>query len=175
MRAIADNGRFVLAEDAERLLFIERRGLVPAVAVFVAGLLTVILAVNGPLMLGLGIRDGDARISVGIVLTLAAGLAGLACAALVRLRRARHAEPLQPTSAIVILDRPAGLLRDGSGRELAPLTEVRFVRRAQLTSSSRALHVVWPRGQRVVFRGDPFAGSIDDAVAQLTARGIRVG
>ena len=175
MRAIADNGRFVLAGDDRRLLFIERRGLIPAWAIFVVGLLTAILAVNSVALIAYGIAVGDARLGAGLGLLVAAGLAGRNCAALVRRRRARNERGLDPTEAIVVLDLAAGVLRDAAGRELAALEQVRFVRRFQMTSSSRALHVVWPRGERVVYRGDPFSGPIDPATDELARRGITVG
>lgn len=174
MRAIADNGRFVLAEDGPRLLFVERRGLVPAWAVYVAGLLTMILTANAAIAVGVGVGRRDGTLTLGLVLFVVAALAGWGCVALVRLRIARRDRALDPAEAIVVLDREAGVLLDGAGRKLAPLAEVRLVRRFQLTSSSRALHVVWPRGDWAVYRGDPFSGPIDDPIAQLEQRGIPV-
>jgi hypothetical protein len=174
MRALADNGRFVLAESEGRLLFLERRGLIPAWAIFVVGLLTVIFAINGGLLLWFGALAGDARLGVGLGMLVAGLLAGWGCAALVRRRRARNQRGLDPSEAIVVLDRPAGVLRDRAGRVLAPLDQVRFVRRMQLTSSSRALHAVWPGGDWAVYRGDPFAGGIEDATGALAQRGVPV-
>ncbi len=174
MRAIADNGRFVLAEDGPRLLFVERRGLVPAWAVYVAGLLTVILTANAAIAVGFGVSRRDGTLTVGLVLFVVAALAGWGCVALVRRRIARRDRALDPAEAILVLDLEARVLRDASGRQLATLAEVRLARRRQLTSSSQALHVVWPRGDWAVYRGDPFTGSIDDPIQQLQQRGIRV-
>jgi len=174
MRAIADNGGFVLAEDGPRLLFIERRGLVPAWAIFVAVLLAVILGAAAIGCVIAGVSHGGGMIVVGLGLAVVAALAAWGCVALVRHRRARRERPLSMAEAIVVLDREAGLLRDAGGRELARLDQVRIVRRFQATSSSRALHIAWPGGQRAVYRGDPFSGPIDDAVDQLEQRGIRV-
>lgn len=174
MRALADNGRFVLAEAEGRLLFIERRGLIPAWAIFVVGLLTVILAVNGGVQLWFGVQAGDVRIVVGLGLAAAGALAGFGCAALLRRRRLRNQRGLDAAEAIVVLDRPAGVLRDAAGRVLAPVDRVRFVQRMQVTSSSRALHVAWPGGDRAVYRGDPFVGGIEDAVEALAQRGVPV-
>mgnify|MGYP001327182821 CR=1 FL=1 len=175
MRVIADNGRFVLAEDGPRLLFLGRRGLIPVVLVFVTGLLTVILGVNAALLIGLGMGQDDGRVPVGAGLLVAATLLGWACVALVRRRRARREQPLDPATAIVVLDREAGVLRDSVGQVLAPLAQVKLMRRMQLASSARALHVVWPHGDRVVYRGDPFAGAIDEPIDQIRQRGITVG
>lgn len=173
MRAIADNGRFVLAEDGPRLLFVERRGLVPAWAVYVAGLLAVILTATAAIAVGFGVRRQDGTMTLGLVLLVVGVLAGWGCVVLARRRTAIRERALDPAQAIVVLDREAGVLR-GGGRELARLDQVRFVRRFQLTSSSRALHVVWPGGERAVYRGDPFSGPIDDPIEQLRQRGIPV-
>ena len=166
MHAIADNGRFILADADGRLLFIERRGLIPAWLIF---------AVNGCLLAGLGLLGGDGRLPAGLGMIAAAAGSGWTCVTLIRRRSARNETALDPAEAIVVLDLAAGVLRDAAGEELAPLGQVRFVRRFQATSSSRALHVVWPRGEQVVYRGDPFSGSVEDAVGALERRGVAVG
>ena len=104
MRVIADNGRFALVDADGRLLFIERRGLIPAWSIFVVGLLTTIFAINGCLLVGLGVRAGDGRLVVGLGMIAAAAAGGSGCVALVRRRRARRQRGIDPGEAIVVLD-----------------------------------------------------------------------
>ncbi len=174
LRAIADNGQCVLAEEDGRLLFLARRGLVPGWAVYVVGLLTAIFGVNSVVLIGFGVRHHDVRVFVGLGMMIAAGLLGWACVTLARRRIARREAALDPGAALLVIDLEAGLLRDASGRELVAIDSAKFVRRMQLTSSSRALHVVWSGNERVLYRGDAFTGPIDDAVDALERRGIRV-
>lgn len=171
MQPIADNGAHVLVQDGPRLAFLRRPGLVPAWALFVAGLLAVVFTVNGAVMLALQPGGGP---EIGVVL-LALGVASvLGLRGLWRRRAAGQSRRLVITDALVVLNRDTGVLTDGRSRVLAPLSEVRFARVAQLTSSAKALQVIWPGGRQVVYRGDPFAGSIDAPVDALRAAGIRI-
>jgi len=56
----------------------------------------------------------------------------------------------------------------------APLDEAVVQKSMQMTSSARALTVVWPGGKRMVYRGDPLAshGSIAAASDALNERGV---
>ncbi|MCV7127935.1 hypothetical protein H7I42_11525 [Mycolicibacterium vanbaalenii PYR-1] len=61
-----------------------------------------------------------------------------------------------------MFDRAQQTYRDGGGAVIAPLDQVRFERRMQLTSSSPKLVAVTPYGERIIKRGNPFGGSIGD-------------
>lgn len=172
MRALADNGRFVLAEDGARLVFLERRGLVPAWALFVVGL---IAGITGLASVGIAaaVHEPGRWLAVAILLAIG-GVFAMLLRWLMKRRRERLARPLAIAEAIAVIDAGAGVLADAAGRTLAPLTGVKFVRVMQATSSSRALAVTWSGGRRTVYRGDPFSGSIDGAVDVLRARGFTV-
>jgi len=170
MLALADNGRFVLAEDGARLVFLERRGVVPAWALFVLGLLAGITGLMSVLF-AVAVEVPGRWLVVVILLGLAV-VFGTLLRWLMRRRRDRLARPLAIAEAIVVIDE--GALTDAAGRTLAPRTGVKFARMMQATSSSRALAVTWSGGRRVVFRGDPFSGSIDQAVDVVRARGFTV-
>lgn len=66
-------------------------------------------------------------------------------------------------------------LADNGGYVLAD-DAVRIERSMQLTSSARALRIVWPGGAMVVYRGDPLlpGGSINLPVEALHARGVPI-
>jgi hypothetical protein len=169
MQVLADNGGYVLAEDGERLLFFRRR-ILPSWAAFVPGVLAVVAAGNGVVQLVVG------DLAAGIVLLLVSALAALAWRAVVRSRRRVRTAPLDPSSAVVVVDTAARGLRDGCGAHLAPLDAVRIERAFQATSSARSLRVTWPGGAEVVYRGDALVpgGSIAVAVDALRARGLTV-
>jgi len=167
MHALADNGGYVLAEDGARLLFFRRR-ILPSWLAFVPGLLAVIALGNGLVQLVLGNLAAG-----GALLVLGAG-SGLGLRAVLRSRHRAKAAPLDPTTALLVIDLEARALLDGGGRILAPLDAVRVERSMQVTSSARALRIVWPGGAVVVYRGDALqtGGSITVPVDVLHARGV---
>jgi hypothetical protein len=169
VQVLADNGRFVLAEDGSRLLFIERR-ILPSWTVFVPGLLAFIVAANALLQLVAG--NGVAAAVIAAVAVVSALVLRLA----LRRRRLARAKPLASADAVVQLDLAGRVLLDGDGRALAALDQVRIEKAMQMTSSARALTVVWPGNRRVVYRGDPLTrnGSIHVPAAVLAARGVPV-
>lgn len=172
MRVLADNGRFVVADDAGRLVFLERRGLVPTWTVFVLGLLVGVFALAS-VGIAAAVNFEGRWVAAAVLVGLAAVLAG-ALRWVMGKRRRRLAVALRMEEASVVVDAAGGVLSDRTGRVIAPLREVKFKRVMQATSSSRALAVAWSGGTRVVFRGDPFAGAIDGAVDVLRGRGIAV-
>ena len=166
---LADNGSFVLAEDGDVLLFFRRR-IVPTWAVFVAGLLTVILLANAVLL------ALTASLLGGAVLLGLGGVCGVALQMLAQKRRAARERPLDAHEAILGIDLAQRQVRGGNGQLLSSLEAARVEKTMQATSSSRALTITWPGGRNVVYRGDPFArhGSIDAPAAILKARGVPV-
>jgi hypothetical protein len=169
LRAVADNGGYVLADDGARLLFLQRR-ILPSWAAFVPGLLAVIALGNGAVQLGLG------HLVPGGVLVVVGAVAGFGLRAALGRRRRARAAPLDPGSAVLVIDLGAQTLLDGAGRTLAPLHAVRLERSMQATSSARAIRIVWPGGAEVVYRGDALVpgGSIGAAVEALRTRGLFV-
>jgi hypothetical protein len=169
MQTLADNGGYVLTEDGDRLLFFRRR-ILPSWLAFVPGLLCVIAIGNAVAQLALG-----HLVAAGVLAVVGAGGGRFAWAVRGRRRRVR-ARPLDPTDATVVVDLGARSLVDGTGQVLAPLDLVRVERSVQMTSSSRALRVVWPGGAVVVFRGDALSltGSIEAPTEALRTRGIPI-
>jgi hypothetical protein len=168
VQVLADNGGYVLAEDGPRLYFLRRR-ILPTWLPFVLGVVALIGVVNAVV---LAVTVDVAAGAVLLVLGLAAG-AGLA--AVLAGRRRAKAAPLDPAAAIVALDLGAGVLLNGAGQALAALGQVRVQRAMQVTSSSKALKVLWPGGSCVVYRGDPFVvrgGGIDVPAVALAERGV---
>jgi hypothetical protein len=73
-------------------------------------------------------------------------------------------------SAMFIL--ASGRLLDGKRRDLAAVAEVRYRKVGQLTSSSPALALRWPTGERVIARGSPFGDSVDGLIHVLQRHGV---
>jgi hypothetical protein len=167
MRSLADNGGYALVEDGPRLLFFQRR-ILPSWLPFVCGLLALITLGNGLVQLVLG------HPAPGAILLGVGAASVLALHAVQTRRRAVRLAPLDPGQALVVIDLEHRVLRNGRGDELAALETVRVERTMQLTSSARAVRVVWPGGTVMVYRGDPLTpgGSIEAAVEALRERGI---
>ena len=109
---------------------------------------------------------------------LLVGVAGGAVLRAVLLSRRRaKAKPLDVQAAIIVIDLEARQLLEGDGRPLSGLDQVSVDKSMQLTSSARALTIVWPGGRRVVYRGDALlpSGSINAPSEILRARGLAAG
>ncbi len=168
LRLLADNGGYVLAEAGGRLLFFKRR-IIPTWMVYVPGLLTAIGVVNAIIQM----VGGEVAAAGGLLAVCVAS--GAILYAAIQSRRRSRVKPLEAKDALVQLDIEGRRLLDGDGQVLSSLDEARVEKSMQLTSSARALKVVWPGGARVVYRGDPLAlnGSIAAPADALKARGVR--
>ena len=82
--------------------------------------------------------------------------------------RRQRSRPLTSFTPVAVFDRTARVYRDGTGAVVAPLGQVRFERRMQMTSSSPKLVAVTPDGTRVLKRGNPFGGAVGNLDAVLT-------
>ena len=169
MEALTDNGGYVLAADGDRLLFLRRR-ILPTWLAFVSGVLAVVAVGNGAVQVAFG------QVAVGAVLIVVGVAFASGLRAVLQSGRQAMAAPLDPGTAVLVIDLAARTLLDGRGAVLAPLEAVRVSRSMQATSSALALRVTWPGGAVVVYRGDAlaFGGSVDAAAEALRARGIPV-
>jgi hypothetical protein len=149
--------------------WIVRKELPLAAWTMVAGLLACVTLVNGTLQGVYALAKGGTQHAVAAFVLLGLG------AAFVRVgmgaSRARAKAEEAPGKAFLIV--ADGRLLDAERRELAPLESVRITRTFQLASSSRALTLVWPQGNLVIARGDPFGDSVDDCEAALESLGMR--
>lgn len=84
------------------------------------------------------------------------------------LRRRRRA-PLNTFAPVAVFDRQRRAYLNGAGQLVAPLDQIRFERRMQVTSSSPKLVAVTPGGSYVLKRGNPFGGGIGSLDEVLTA------
>jgi hypothetical protein len=174
-RIVAECAGSTIAERGPRLVFVDRGlGWAPA-ALFVTGLLALVLGANGAAQLaGAALGRAGGGGPLGAVLLAAAALPGaLFAATFAHYRRAARRD-LGAYVPTCVVDFEAGWLLSAEGARVAPLADVHFAPRAQFASSARALALVWPGGEFIVYRGNPFAfGTIDDARRALRERGLR--
>ena len=164
MGVIARCNGTLLVEDGDRLGVVEQGGGWVGTALFVTGLIALILAGNGIFWL-------TQVPALGAGLLAGAALAIAAAVALFRARRRRAAAP--PAAPWLVFDLGAGALRDGAGATISPLDQVRIARAWQAGSSSKALVVNHRGGKVVVARGTPFGDDVDAIEHALRARGVR--
>ncbi|MBK9072053.1 MAG: hypothetical protein IPL79_13775 [Myxococcales bacterium] len=142
-------GSLLLYKEGARLLFCDR-GSQATTARFVSGLLAAILLANGIAQVALH------NLVVGLPLLAVGGLCALTFLALGKARRKRNTVADVPP--VLVLDLGQGLLLDGTGRTLAPLTDVTFASAFQFTSSARALDVRYGTQTHRLFAGNGLAG-----------------
>ena len=85
-----------------------------------------------------------------------------------RIRGAKN-KPLSGCRPVATFDRAHRVFVDVSGVAVAPLDQIRFERRIQVTSSSPMLVAVTPDGALTLKRGNPFNGGIGNLDEVLTA------
>lgn len=161
---IAEHGGLVVAERGAEVLVFDRGNGPSDITLFVLVVITLVfggfgvISVFSDVSSGITSRPGllgGVILAVGIV----AAIAMYFCAKGIRSRRRR---PLTAFIPVAVFDRAQQTYRDGGGAVIAPLDQVRFERRMQLTSSSPKLVAVTPYGERIIKRGNPFGGSIGD-------------
>jgi hypothetical protein len=168
----AASGAEIYEDGPDRVVVYHRGGNGLAVALFVVGLVSLILLANGGLQIYLNVTGKGGHLMGGILLLGGGAMFAGLCSLVVAKRKAlRKAEP-KALPMVCALDFEAGTLDDHAGRPVAGLDEVRLARRFQLTSSSRALVFEHPGGRLRVARGSPFAGGIAPLEQVLEAKGI---
>jgi hypothetical protein len=175
MREIGSGSGVAIIEDGERLYIIDRQTGGLAIGIFVLALIGGLGTLGGIGITAKTISSGGVGLTIGLVL-LGVGLFvdGL-LALVIRIYRRRKDHGVDQARQIVVIDLRQGLLCDPTGQSIAPLQSVRFRRRFQVTSSSKALEAVFPTGSIEIAAGNPFAGGLGNLEAALAQRGLQVG
>jgi hypothetical protein len=148
----------VLVQDGDTVGIVERGGGWYGTALFVLALIGLFTSIAGVLVLS------TTSIPAGIGVL---GVAALDIAVVVWLFKRKRAAGSAPLPAPwLVLDRAAGVVRDGSGAKLCSFGELKIERVFQAGSSSKALAVYCPR-KLVVARGTPFGDEVDSFEAAL--------
>ncbi len=159
---LAEQGGLVVAEQGPVVLVIDRGNGPLQITAFVLlvitlvfggfGVVSVIYAAAGSAAMP-PVAIGAALLGVGIV-------AGAAMFVIVKRIRDQRRRPLRSFTPVAVFDRARRVYCDARGQVIAPLDQVRFERRMQLTSSSPKLVAVTPRGTHLLKSGNPFGGGI---------------
>jgi hypothetical protein len=166
-QTIASCGGYEMVEVGPRIYFIDRGTSAHVIALFVLGLVTGIVGLNGVAQIALG------NVALGLIMAAVGGVFGTVFALVLRARRARLARRWDEHSPLAYIDSQTGAAHDGAGHPLAALSFVAFAPVFQIASSSQALAMNYPGGSIVIARGSPFSGSIDAFTYVLRARGLR--
>jgi len=169
---LVQSGGYAIYEEDGRLLFANLGTGWMWNAGFVLALLVFIVGMNGIIFIGLGLA-GVADVPPAWVGGVFLGIASVLALLLRSLFRVtRRVRPLDRRRVVAIVDIPGGRLLDGSERPLASLSEVRFGRALQLTSSAPSLAARWSGGRRIIAQGNFFAGGNAALEAVLRERGL---
>ena len=86
----------------------------------------------------------------------------------------RHCKPIGECDVLVIIDLKKNSLCDANERQLASLQQVYLQKKFQFSSSDPAYALVWPTGEKIIVRGNVFAGGVANVVNALQGYGISV-
>jgi hypothetical protein len=168
---LVDSGRFVVAEDGPKVVVIDRGRTPSEVMVLLLtssslifggfGVVSLFSAVAGTISLR-SLVIGAVFFAVGVASFVAMNMLTTS------IHRTR-ATPLSTMRPVAVFDRSHGVYLDENGELVAPLDQVRFERRMQLTSSAAKLVAVTPDGARDLLRGTPFngVGTLDEVMNAL--------
>ena len=172
MNEIASGSGAAIFKDGGRLLIVRRGGTETASALFVVGLVTLIVGLNGVLQLAMAFSGGGVGLAGAMILCAVGGVAGALLVALLRQRKRVHRTPLDQLPIICVLDFSQGWLLGPDGGWWARLSDVRMRRQFQFTSSSPALVLVYAGRSLLIAKGSPFAGGIGDLERALESHGV---
>lgn len=158
---LAEQGGLVIAERGPEIIVIDRGTGPSQILTFVLAVITLVFGAFGLVALSaaagaLGPQSG----AVGAAILAIGILAGIALVFSARSIRSRRLRPLTTFTPVAVFDRARRIYRNGIGEAVAPLDQVRFERRMQMTSSSPKLVAVTPSGTHVLKRGNPFGGGV---------------
>lgn len=161
---VAERGGLVVAERGPEVLVFDRRNGPWDIALFVLVVLTLVFGGFGVIAVFSDLASGTTSQSgvIGTVILAVGVVAAVAMHVLAKVIRSRRRRPLTAFTPVAVFDRAQRTYRDGAGEMIAPLDQVRFERRRQLTSSSPKLVAVSPYGELVLKRGNPFGGDFGD-------------
>ena len=167
---LAEHGGLVVAERGPEVILVDR-GIGPTqIVLFVLVVVTLVFGGFGAVSVWSALAGGMSTGSawLGVALLAVAGAAATAMYISAKTVRRQRSRPLTSFTPVAVFDRTARVYRDGTGAVVAPLDQVRFERRMQMTSSSPKLVAVTPDGTRVLKRGNPFGGAVGNLDAVLT-------
>lgn len=173
---LAENGRFVVAELGPRTMLIDRGRTPSEITVLSLAMSTLIFGGFGAVSLFTA-AGGESTLQS---LLTGAALLGIGIASFMTMNRANRAlhrarrTPLNTATPLAVFDRASSTYRDHNGEMIAPLSQVQC--RADGFGSAR-LVVITPDGPRVVAKGNPLTGGVENLAVAVNDKisGTAVG
>ena len=162
---VVQKGGFAIYEIDQRVVLVDHQigGLITMT--FVLIILTPILLVAGGMFISLNLM-------AGALILLASGLCGYAVyGVFTRIKRKKSAS-LDEQTVIAILDFEQDLFLDSDGNNIAPLSEVKFSKGFQITSSSPSIKASWGGNSIEVFSFNGLVGGSAAFIAYLKTKGV---
>jgi hypothetical protein len=174
-RVLAEGAGFEIVAVGDRVWFFHRRTWGPTIAASVSGGVAAIATINVVLLTTSRLAGGglDAPWAAIAIVLLVAVLGGSICWFSLKLRRRRLERPHAELRPLAIVDRTTGMLLDGDGLTIAPVTHVRAGRAMMISSTAPSVALRPPRGPRIeVCRGTLIGGGIDGVLRVLAELGF---
>lgn len=171
MTKIASASGTIIFEDGARLYLAKTPGSWTSTFIFVVGLLSVIMLVNGALQLFVMQSDNGSS-TVGLGLLAIGTFLAFSCWRVILYHRRNRLKPIDQLEKVAVIDFHQALLLNAEQQVLAPLQQVRLVRKMQISSSSPELFLTWPQGSLSIAQGNPFSGGVRSIEEVLVARGV---
>lgn len=172
MIKLAESSGTVLCEDGNKLYICNRSATWTTVFLFVTGLLTIILLVNGVLQLVVFGKQNNGSTTAGTILLAAGIVFAIIFWRVLAYHQKKRSLPLDKLPVTGIIDFDNKVLLDGNHTALASLSQVYLTRKMQLSSSSPELLLRWQNGAISIVKGNPFSGGIAGIEKALISKGI---
>ncbi|HEV7782410.1 MAG TPA: hypothetical protein VGO58_14145 [Chitinophagaceae bacterium] len=170
MTKLAESSGTVIYEDGKRLYISKRPAQWTTVFLFVTGLLSLILLINGVIQL---FTQATGSSKPGIILVGIAVFFALVFWRVSLYHKKVSAIPPHELQHIAIVDLENNNLLDAQQNVLTPLDQAWLTRKMQISSSSPELIISWGRGSLSIVKGNPFSGGIARIERALLSKGIR--
>ena len=162
---VVQKGGFAIYEIDQQVVLVDHQIGGPITMTFVLIILTPILLVAGGMFISL-------NLTAGVLILLASGLCGYAIYwGFTRIKRKKSAS-LDEQTVIAILDFEKDLFLDSDGNNIAPLSEVKFSKGFQITSSSPSIKASWGGNSIEVFSFNGLVGGSAAFIAYLKTKGV---
>lgn len=162
---VIEKGGFAIYEKGNKIILVNRKLDNTFTLIFVLLLLTIILGVNGGIIMTSHVFVGSLLILISI---LGASLIYLLYK---KLKQKQAAEPNEKT-IIAMIDLEQNLFLDSKGNQLAPMGKVKFSKSFNITSSSPSIKVKWGKGKsKILFKFNGLVGGSKQFIAYFKQKG----
>lgn len=162
---IIEKGGFAIYEQGHQIILANRKLGDTYTFIFVLAILTIILGVNGGLIVSY-------NMTMGISLILIAALSGYAAYFLYKRLQKQKEAALNEKTIVAIIDVERNLFLNSNGSQLAPMSEVRFSKGFNITSSSPSVIAKWGRGKsKVLFKFSGLVGGSNLFISYFKQKG----